>query len=411
MEKADRIEISPGVLFLFCFFLYPVMFKASSIISFAYMYGIPSLYLIVNFKMLKNIGLYQYIILSLSVLLVVMSLAYPTYHGTYDYSYLTVATFVFRKIIVFLFLICMLAKRYGMNTSTELFMYYYALTHAMYVIGTLILVVFPQVKNIWFTIFAEVTASSELLKSYGYTFRIGWQGFSGYRLTFHCTICCLFLLYLYFVNNSNFHINYFQFIVTFSLCLLGNMFYGRSGLVLTILVSLAALLIWNRMHFIRVLSSVVVLSMLGLGIYSLRDSPLISDWYYWVSKPISNLITTGSFNNYSVDNMKNMVFVPEIRTIVLGDGRFTQYGHYYMNTDSGIVRNILFWGLGGALVSYGMTLFSFARLWKRNELLALLLMTIFAVFEVKGDVYYEIVTLLLAISFIDEVKMNYFENG
>lgn len=97
-------------------------------------------------------------------------------------------------------------------------MYYYALTHAIYVIGTLLLVFIPSLKTFWFSVFEEVVSSEMLSESFGYTFRIGWQGFSGYRLTLHCTLSCIFLLYLFYVGKRNFQINKKILLICYILC-------------------------------------------------------------------------------------------------------------------------------------------------------------------------------------------------
>lgn len=400
-------KTSMPIIFLFCLFVFPVMFRASTILSYSYIYGIPFLYLIVNWRFVSVITKKQMNIIGMAVLLVMFSLIYPTLHSTMDYSYIRVTTFIFRKLLIYLFLCCILTKKYRDNVSIEHFMYYYALAHAIYVVGTLIMVFVPSFKSIWFTLFAETVESGTLLESYGYTFRIGWQGFAGYRVTLHCTLSCIFLLYLQYCDFSKFKLKKAAFIALFGLCFLGNMFYGRVGLVMTIVVTLALLLIWNRSHFFKIFKFFAATVALMFVIYSLRNYPIFSTWCNWAFTPIINLITTGSFNNYSVNNLANMVFMPDWRTILMGDGYFTQNGTYYMHTDSGIMRNILFWGLLGAIVSYGMTLYSLVELRRKSWVLYLAVLVVFAVFEYKGDVYYEFASIFFALSFIPNFQKKY----
>ena len=261
----------------------------------------------------------------------------------------------------------------------------------------------PDLKNVWFSVFQELV-STEQLESFGYLFRVGWQGFSGYRFTLHCTLSCVFFLYLLFACNSRFRINRRLLIVAYFLCLLGNMFYGRSGLLMTIVTSFIAIIVWNRKKIKKLISALIIILLLLILLSFLKDVALLSDWYSWMSTPFINFITTGSFDNYSLSQTEEMVFMPSWKTIFLGDGYFMYNGSYYMQTDSGIVRNFLFWGILGAFFSYSMTLYSIMDLKKKSTLLCLLILCVFIVFEYKGDVYYEFVSLLLAASFVDSMS-------
>ena len=189
------------------------------------------------------------------------------------------------------------------------------------------------------------------------------------------------------------------------------MFYGRSGLVLTIISSIIGFLVWQKNQGKKILR---VIALLAIGIallFRVKDAPSIYQWYIWMSSPIKNILTTGRFNNVSFNTtFYEMIFVPEIKTIIFGDGKYVENGHYYMQTDSGLMRNILFWGILGVLVSYGVTICSIFELKKTNGFLTLLVIVCFIVFELKGAVYYEFIALMSGISFADVVKRkNYLE--
>lgn len=402
---------SKRILFLFCIFLYPVMFRKLTALSYIYQYGIPLAYIALNFEVVRKISKKQVFIIGGLVILIYLSLLYPTLHGTYDYSYLKVSTFVFRKLLVYVFLGIVLLKEYGKNMSVEYFIYYYIMVHAIYVCGTLILVLVPGFKTIWFSVFSEVVETGTLLESFGYTFRIGWQGFAGYRMTLHCTWCCILLFYMFFECKEQYRIKESVFFILFALCFLGNMFYGRSGLVLSILIALCAVILWNKKYFYRILQMGCAFVLFAIIIYLLRNKPIVSDWYTWMSKPLINLVTEGTFNNYSVNRINEMVFMPEWKTILKGDGMFMENGHYYMRTDSGFMRNILFWGIGGAFVSYLITWISLWDLKRYSWFVCICMIMTFAIFEYKGDVYYEYIAFALAISFVENFSIKRDKNG
>lgn len=71
-------------------------------------------------------------------------------------------------------------------------------------------------------------------------------------------------------------------------------------------------------------------------------------------QPVINFLDTGSFSVSSTEKLKEMYFIPnEISTVLFGDGLYTtENGYYYMNTDSGYLRFILYFGMFGSLIPY-----------------------------------------------------------
>lgn len=407
MKKNDKFKISIPLVLLFCFFIHPVMIKDSMVLSYMYQYGIPFVYVLFHVGSIIKLSKKQGIIYSLLILLVLFSFIYPTIHSTNDYSYVRVSFFVFRKIIVYIFLISVLVKHYKQKCNVECFMYYFSIVQAVYVTGTIIMVFVPKIKNFWFSIFSEVIDSEALLQSYGYTFRIGWQGFSGYEYTIFCTISCLFLLYLYF-QKKECNFTRIQLLIPYLLCVLGNMFYGRSGLVVTIFASIIYLLAFNRSNIKNILKIILLLFAFIILVYSLRNVSVFAEWYYWMSKPIINLFTTGKFNNISISTTNDMIFMPEYHTILFGDGYYVKDGHYYMLTDSGIMRSILFWGLLGTTIAYLTTLLSILEAKKKSRLLFMLLLGAFFAFEYKGHIYFDFILIMLAMTYVETLKKYYY---
>lgn len=387
-----------------------MMFRGNILLSYAYTYGIPLIYLLLNFKGVLRLSMKQFAVIGLSALSVLLCVLYPTFHGTGDMSYMRTSTYVFRKLVVFLFLYSVLAKKYRDKLSMEYFMKYYAFSQAVYVIVTILFVMIPSIKNAWFTIFDEVIESEEALKSFGYTFRIGWQGFSGYTHTIYCTIACIFLLYLYYGCDSDEKLSSVQFWIAYILSFVGNMFYGRSGLVVTIAASMVAVFICNRHHFTKLLKYIGIIILAVIILINLQRIPFLSDWFYWMSNPIKNLLTKGTFNNVSIQATINDIVFPGMKTFMLGDGYFTVNDRYYMKTDSGLMRNIYFWGIIGTTLVYATTVISMTTLKKKSKALFLIFLVSFATFEYKGIVYCDFLALFLALSFDDNLKNKYANN-
>lgn len=393
------LRIRPWILFLFCLFLYPPTLKAFPALTNILTIGVPVVYLMMNRNLLHSINTRQSRIFLGIILMIILSVLVPFLKDTNDYSYLYITTYFFRKLLVYLFIICLIIKKHGSEKAFYYLMYYFSLVHLIFVLGTLLLVLLPSAQNVWFSIFKKEASSSALLTSFGYTFRFGWQGFAGFRLTLYCTLGAIFSLYLGFGTKPRV-INTRQFLMTFLGCVVGNMFYGRSGLLVTLIVTLIAVVYWNRKNLKRLLAFIGIAIIFVLSVGLLKDVPVFSDWYVWMSRPILNLLSTGDFDNQSFDTLRTMsqIEIPP-ETVVFGDGKYTDDGHYYMTTDVGYMRNVFFWGLFGVIISYGLTLYSIFHLREISKLLVLQFLIVFVIFEYKGAVYYEFIPLLFSIDF------------
>lgn len=58
------------IAFLFCSFMYPVIFKFSDALSYAYMYGIPFVYLLLNYKQFNRLTKMQSNLIICTIMLV-----------------------------------------------------------------------------------------------------------------------------------------------------------------------------------------------------------------------------------------------------------------------------------------------------------------------------------------------------
>ena len=404
MSKERGLKCRPLILFAFCLLLYMPELKIFPMASQVFCIAAPLLYLIANFKLLRKFTSQHLKILLWALLIAVLGFLPPLIQETGDFSYIPVSTYFFRKAIIYLALLCVIIKKHGEKQALQYFMYYFALTHVVYVIGTILLVLIPGLQDIWFNIFVKGGSRASLFTSYGYTFRLGWNGFAGFRLTLYCTIAAAFALFLRYGTKQK-AITALQFAVLFFGCLIGNAFYGRSGLFATAIISAVAILVWNRKHIKRILLIGLGICLFALSINALKNVPVFSDWYNWMSSPIKNLLLTGDMDNSSFDRLQEMsqVEIPE-SAMVFGDGYYTKNGHYYLSTDVGFIRNVAYWGLIGAVASYGLTLFSILGLRKLSYLLLVQFLIIFGIFEFKGAVYYEFIPILFCLGYAYEMQ-------
>ena len=117
-----------------------------------------------------------------------------------------------------------------------------------------------------------------------------------------------------------------------------------------------------------------------------------------MSTPVIDLITTRETDNASFSHLQEMgqTEIPPT-TLIIGDGRHTEDGHYYMRTDIGYMRIIFFWGLIGAIPTYFLTFRYIYKTRRLSPIVFIQLLITFLIFEYKGDVYYEFLPLLFTI--------------
>ena len=270
-----------------------------------------------------------------------------------------------------------------------------------------------QVSNFW-NAFWDFPDIEILTGAYGYTFRYGWSGFSGFRTTYSCSISVIFLLYLYFEKNNGYikSLKTSSFAILLLLNLLGNMFYGRIGVVIFVAEVLFAILMYRRIRWDLVFIAIIIVFLLVFALsYIIESNVGVQEWFNWMSKPFVQILTTGKTDNYSYHQLvNNMYFMPEFKTFIIGDARYVEprTNAYYMHTDAGYMRQILFWGIIGSIFTYGFVLYSLKRFgkYKQNKL-AILLLICFVLYEFKGEIFYEMIPLVINVSYLFEWKNCY----
>lgn len=409
LSKSFLSGLKIDVLLCFAFFLNPIIIKNFALYFYILEYGVAICYIIIKvkdvgalFSRIRLIDLYQ--IIGFFILLF-LSFAYPTVHNTYDFSYVEVVLAVLRKFIILLFLFLILYNKYEDCDIISLFMKYYVLANILYVFGTIVFIAVPSLKGFWIANFGIVGARDDVLDSYGYIGRFGWAGYSGFRNTLDCSISILFIIFLRNRNLQGFSTT--PTIGCIAICLIGNLLYGRVGILTSFLIVVIGLLDSHQINYKAIfVGSIALLISYYLIRYGVTHNELLKEWYIWFSTPIINLFTTGQLNNYSADHLFNeMIFLPNSSTLLFGDGMYTATdGHYYMNTDSGFMRQILFWGLFGTALSYGLTVLSIFKVINNNHLLKILFLVTLVVFEIKGEVFYEIWPLVFVIGLWGNVE-------
>lgn len=406
--KKIRIK-NKGIFVIFALYLNPIIIGGLETFFYLLIYGSAMFYIVLNSEFifnnyLKRINIKHALPMIWVLIALLLSVLVPSIQGTGDYTYVNVILGVFRKAIILIFLFLLISRHIEKNAVIETFMYYYSISSILYVCSTIVFTLLPSIRNAWQGVLRLNNSTLNILTSYGYTNRFGWAGFAGFRNTIDCTISLIFLIYLYSGVSSKYNIKTKKFVFLAFMCFLGNMFYGRSGVIASVLCLFVGLLFYKKITPKVLISIIGVVAAGFLLINVLRNRiQAVDEWFTWISTPFYNLVMTGSFNNYSANRLLNeMIFLPSRNTFLFGDGRYVDAttGYYYMRTDSGFMRQILFWGIGATALTYSCWLYTLLTM-KRDWIMKVMLLIMCVLFEIKGEVYYELLPLFLIIGMID----------
>ncbi|MEZ9864924.1 hypothetical protein [Vibrio breoganii] len=160
-------------------------------------------------------------------------------------------------------------------------------------------------------------------------------------------VLVLLILFIYELNHRNRVVRIFALLVmpvVFSLV-------ARTVFVFYVLAFIYVLMNLNYRTIRSIFYAMVTCLFFIVGIYTITNL-IFDDLITYIEKPINfafemvfNLIETGELSTRSTDVLQSMYFPLELKTLLFGDWRYSDvYGGYYMQTDSGYMRNILLFG-------------------------------------------------------------------
>lgn len=400
---------------LICFFylIYTFTFKDVSTINLLLLYLIIGIYLLYNYKiLLKYIKLIfdsylKYVLLSV-IICVIAAIFIPIVHGTHDFTYISILISILRNIYKFMPLVILLDKNYEDNELFDRFLQYFILSSIIYMISTIVFIVFPNLTHSWNNIIYD-SSYQIYLDNENYITRYGLCGFSGYQISFKFAIASCFSFYFLMKENFLFDKEHLFNYICFIIILIGNSFYGRTGLlvsgILTVVLFFAFLK--NNVKYRKwIILFIIFCLIIIIVLYNVSDSfRLILTWMF---KPIISLIETGKIYDRSLFIVFNdMIFMPKVKTLAIGDGLYTQVidniSHIYMATDVGFMRAILFYGCIFTFISYLTVLIPLINLKnsKCKVILSLILISTFIIFEVKGEIFYRFSPIVFIIMLLN----------
>lgn len=364
-------------------------------------HGLPLFIFIVCYKetvlLIKSIEQYK-ALFCFSMILYVMNILWGLMVATLfngEYSYLVFTANAMSAMIRFVGMAILAVKVFPNSKGMIAFFKLCIICNATYAFCSIIFLAFPDIKSLW----SQMIVLPESMPSRGdiiqESTRYGLAGYSGFNSTIFCSVAVWMCLVLMEYTQGGLF-----WWINLVLLLCGNMMYGRSGLIISIMMIMASYL--RNITFKKTKNLIYLLLVafliISIAVKYAENDPILSVGLSWAVEPVDAFIVgveNGelSFGDSGNDLVDNMYFLPsDDATILIGDGKYSNGdGSYYMHTDAGFMRNMLFYGVLGSVCLYGMLGILFFMLYrvfkekeKVNSFYLLLLVLCVLLMEFKG---------------------------
>lgn len=286
----------------------------------------------------------------------------PILHQTYDFSILKPYFLQLILICITIYILPILI----INAEENIFLYFLKIIVTVFFIQSLIEIcafVFPPFANVVHFFQKDEIAEMNMggLRALALTGNPFFSLSASFGLLY-------IVLFKYFQEQGR-HIFSLANIGVFAICVIGTFFAGRTGFI-GILFGLMLLIFSARSLYFKLGSIVkifiilsvaitIVILMLPADIYNMVFDKLLPFAFEFVYSYLEG----GTVATTSTDTLSNMYFPISAQTFILGDGRYMDVSGsgYYMSTDAGYMRQILFFGIFGTLIMFIYQIVYFAR--------------------------------------------------
>lgn len=348
------------------------------------------------------------IILGFYMLVVVGPILYAK-----DISYLKAVFSMILLFFYFMVIVIRLEKKFPERNLFDSFIFIYIYVTVIYVLVSALMIYIPPVKEFILGIIDIGEYNRHVLANPYYITRVGWTGFSGYNNSIKCSIACSLCLYILLRDYFYLNKNNLKIYILIGVCLLGNIFYARTGFIISlicIVISVFYIALWQHKvyTFFKYIFILSIAAIVGYNIIILQmeDNKSIQ----WAFEMIVNYFNGEGATSSSLSKLLNMYFLPPIGTLMFGDGRYMGIkGGYYMNTDAGVMRNILYFGIVGASFLYGNVIFQINELSLKSKklkynILPVLFLVLLIGYEFKGESTLLLLPTLIILNLISSDK-------
>lgn len=425
-EKKNKIKV--WYLILFSLIQFPLKIAGMRWLAYMYIYFLPALYLMKNinwtvcfFKRMK----YKYSEVSIWIFayLICVSCIWPIVTGSFDLTYITV---YWRSVILILlkytFLLAVYERHINRHAPSSMeFCDYYIYSVILYITFSAIIFLVPALRSILMNVLYLEPEDIMNLEKPAYFSRFGWGGWSGYGATMQCTLSLTFACVNIICGGCI--RKQIKYLMLSAVLMAGNSFYGRTGLVVSLICILLTTLyaVYEKrlgyLFCVLFLALVLVSALYLMKLYI----PAMDNWFQWVFSAITNFRKTGRFydNMGSVETIvTRMYWWPDSDTLLFGDGCYTDGNSYYMHTDSGIMRPVLYYGIINYLMSLAAYFLIVNQLCRKVtsdrkgckkkyiRIIFLMYFIMTMLFEIKGESFCTLFGMIFPVAFIKEQRLS-----
>lgn len=401
-------------------YYHSIMLERFRIFTYFYFFFIPIAYLCLHFNWtvnrLKRLFQKEIFPVTLGFIIVLCaSVCVPIVKDTNDFTYFNGPLMqIIKTGLPVLFLVAFYEHHVDENPTTLGFLKYYVFSNVLYVIFTVIMILNSRLRDIIISNVYMTERQKELADASFYVSRIGWSGFSGFNVTFDCTlsvvICAILIIYN---RKDNKQVVFYNILL--SICLIGNMCYGRVGLlcsVFCIIILMLGLFIERSSKWIIYPLIFILIISVFAALVSFSDE--IAAWYHWTFAQIEEYKRSGSVETHTVERLLEMYIIPDLMTFLFGDGMYTDGKFYYMKIDVGWLRPIYFYGVIFTFIAYFITIRSAKLISKRiyglnqleKHLMFFMMFAILIIYELKGEIFYAMFYILFPVLLLKDSMLD-----
>lgn len=380
------LPMNSGIIVGGCFFIYYLLDSFKSLVFFKQIY--------INKYLLNIIGILGLIIL--------YSLLNVVINGTFDFqvikSYLSYILFYIPGAFG---IIQILKKRY---TNIEIIKIIILVTVIQAIIIVLMLTV-PGIKDFLFSVLRDGSIRVEKnIGSGGFRF-LGFAFNSTWDLAIVQSVGVMLISLLFKLDKKEISIKNTLFFILLSISVFLS---GRTGLLGIVFGFIIIIMPSNlkEVPFLKVGRFVgkifIVILPLFFFIKSFVPDQVVdiveTNVLPWAFEMFMN-DSGGKLETASSNELKEMYFMPSAKTLIIGDGLYVNpydTTRYYMDTDAGYMRHILFYGMVGCLLTAALYAIIFYQMFKFSkgisnskaiELFVIFLFFYFFISHIKGDLF------------------------
>lgn len=329
------------------------------------------------------------------------------FNGSSDFSFIRTLLHLYIQLII-----CLMLYSYLAAKKEDKYIHVYILI--AFLIQSLFAVI--GMLNPGFKVFLLSTKSdleAEIAMKYGFRgLSLAGSSFFGLAISFGLVIIVLFS------RIYRFRTSYIPLFVFTVLIVVAGLSAGRTsaiGLVFAII-----LFIVNgglrKKKLKRIVRDIIIsIALFGIFVLLFYDSiadkmgHFLGDFQFYISEFFTSS-SGGVFQTTSTEHLFSDMFIPvQFRTLLIGDGLYTVESGYYMSTDSGLMRPILYAGVPALLfllyIQY--QIFDFGGMGEKYVSLFIILLLFTMILQIKGEVLgfaliYNSVAFLVSLSLMNK---------